>query len=290
MVTVIVILKNDLGIVDTISGLNNQICNERFEIIVVDRSTIQYPKILSKIPLTWIDYDAKGKRFTIPQQRNAGLKKSKGDIIAFIDASCVPEKDWLQNLINPILKENEDIVMGKTGSAGGATLNDLAHEKLKNSKYVSEAPTINLSIRKSVFLEVGYFDETLDYGSDVDFTWRSIDKGFRIRYEPSAYLTHDWGDSKEERKRTILYGRARARLLIKHRKTRWKNLFTTDSPVLIYPTLIVGLPISLLYPPYLLLFVLLVLKNIREPDPIGIVTKHIVYGWGVILEVLRIKR
>lgn len=290
MTSIIIILKNDLGIIDTITGLNKQNFSKKFEIIVVDRSTISYPKIRSKIPLTWIDYDSKGKRYTIPEQRNVGIKKAKGEVIVFLDASCKPNQDWLENILEPIDKNGESIVMGRTGSEGGSTLNDLSYEKNLSVKYVSEAPTINLAIKKSVFSKVGFFDENLEYGSDVDFTWRSINQGYKIRYQPRAYATHDWGDKKQELKRTILYGRARARLLWKHKKTRWKNIFTSDSPVILYPTLIIGLPIAFFYPQYLLLFILLILKNIREPNPVGIVIKHIVYGWGVILEILNIKR
>ncbi len=288
-ISIIIILKNDLGIVDTLEALNKQQYDGKFEVIVVDRSTIKYPKIIHDFPLNWINYDPKGKRYTIPQQRNVGVKQATGDIIVFLDASCVPEEHWLEEITKPIIHGSEVIVMGRTGSAGGKTLNDLAHEKLKQSKYVSEAPTINLAIKRSVFSVVGSFDEQLEYGSDVDFSWRSIDSGLKIKYQPTAFLTHDWGDQKQI-KRTILYGRARARLLIKHRATRWKNLFSSDSPVVIYPLLILGLPISIVYPPYLLLFVLLVLKNIKEPNPIGIVAKHIVYGWGVILEIANIQR
>lgn len=285
IISVVIILKNDLGFIDTISGLNEQDYPHKFEIIVVDRSTIEYPKFKSKAPLRWINYDPKGKKYTIPEQRNVGIKESKGNIIVFIDASCVPAKNWLSKLVKPIFKDGEKIVMGKTGSKGKTTLNDLAYTKLAFKKYVDEAPTINLAITKEVFDTVGFFDENLEYGEDVDFTWRSINNGFLIRYQPSAYVTHDWGENKQELKRTILYGKAKARLLIKHFKTRWKNLFNKDSVSLLYPTLILCLPIVIIFPWYLLVFLLLVFKNIKEPNPVGIVIKHIIYGCGVLIEV-----
>lgn len=284
MISVVIILKNDLGVVDTIKGLNTQDFKGKFEIIVIDRSTIKYPKISSKVPLKWINFDAKGKRYTIPEQRNEGIRLSNGEIVVFIDASCVPNRDWLTEIIKPIKKEGEKIVMGKTGSIGGLTLNDLAYEKLKNTKYVSEAPTINLAITKDVFDDVGLFDTKLEYGSDVDFTWRAIKGGLKIRYQKSAYIAHDWGETKEETKRTMLYGKARARILIKHFRTHWKNLLGKDSPVILYPTLILLLPIAFVFHWYPLVFLLLILKNIKEPNPAGIVLKHIIYGWGVLIE------
>lgn len=286
MISVVIILKNDLGVVDTIKGLNIQDFKDKFEIIVVDRSTIKYPKINSKVLLRWINFDAKGKRYTIPEQRNEGIRRSRGEIVVFIDASCVPKKNWLTEIIKPIKEEGEKIVMGKTGSVGGETLNDLAYDKLKNTKYVSEAPTINLAIEKDVFDGVGLFDTKLEYGSDVDFTWRAIKAGLKIRYQKPAYIEHDWGEAKEETKRTILYGKARARILIKHFSTHWKYLLGKDSPVILYPTLILLLPITFVFPWYPLVFLLLILKNIKEPNPVGIVLKHIIYGTGVIIEVV----
>lgn len=288
MISIIIILKNDPEVINTIQGLNKMNKKSDLEIIVVDRSTIKYPRIVSKIPLTWISFDPKGKRFTIANQRNAGIRNSKGEIIVFIDASCVPDPRWIEEITRPILKENEKIVMGRTGSIGKNTLNDLAFKHLAKNKrkYVEGAATINLAISKEVFKKIGYFDETFDYGSDMDFTWRASDAGFKVRYQESAFVAHNWGTTHDEIKRTILYGRARARLMRKHWKTRWKNLFTVDSPALVYPLLIIGLPIALIFPAYLFLFVLLVLKNIKEPNPVGIVMKHIVYGWGVILEIV----
>jgi GT2 family glycosyltransferase len=284
MISVVIILKNDLGVVDTIKGLNRQDFKGKFEIIVVDRSTIKYPKIVSKVPLRWISFDAKGKRYTIPEQRNEGIKQSIGEIVVFIDASCVPNKNWLTEIIKPIKEQGEKIVMGNTGSIGGVTLNDLAYEKLKNTKHVSEAPTINLAIAKEVFGKVGIFDTALEYGSDVDFAWRSIKAGLKISYQKSAYIAHNWGEAKEETKRTVLYGKARARILIKHFSTHWRNLLGKDSPVILYPILILLLPVTFSFPWYPLVFFLLVLKNIREPNPAGIVLKHIIYGWGVLIE------
>ena len=285
MISIVIILKNDLKVVNTIEGINKLNYRGDAEIIIVDRSTINCPKIESRISLKWIKFDPRGKQYTIPEQRNKGLDEAKGDIIVFIDASCVPEKNWLIELVKPINEEKEKIVMGRTGSIGKATLNDLSHEKLKETMYVNEAPTINLAISKEVFGKIGYFDEKLEYGSDIDLTWRAIDKGFKIRYQPTAYVAHDWGNTKQETKRTILYGKARARLLIKHYRTRWKNLLGNDSPVILYSVLIIGLPIALFFPWYLLLFVLLVVKNIKESNPVGIVVKHIIYGLGVLIEV-----
>lgn len=287
MISVIAIVKNDRGIEKTLSELIKIPKPEKTEIIVVDASGDNLNDIRKRFnKVRWISYhNHTQKKYTIPEQRNAGIYEARGNIIVFIDASCVPEKNWLTELVKPINKENEKIVMGRTGSIEKETLNDLSYAKLKDKKYVVEAPTINLAILKNVFDTVGFFDENLEYGSDVDLSWRAINKGFKIRYQPTAYVAHNWGNTSQEIKRSFLYGKARARLLIKHYRTHWQNLLSTDSPAILYPVLILGLPIAIFYPWYLLLFVLLFIKNIKEPNPAGIVVKHIVYGCGVLIEV-----
>ncbi len=284
MISVVIILKNDLGVVDTIKGLNGQDFKGKFEIIVVDRSTIKYPIINSKVSLRWIDFDAKGKRYTIPEQRNEGIRQSKGEIVVFIDASCVPNNNWLSEIIKPIKEEGEKIVMGKTGSVGGATLNDLYHERISKIRYIDEAPTINLAITKDIFETVGLFDSSLEYGSDADFTWRAGYKGIKVRYYPKAYVAHNWGDHKDETKRAFLYGKGRMRILIKHWDKKWKNLYGVDVEAIVYPVFILITPLLIIYPKLLIIYGFLLLKNIREPKPVEIIIKHIIYGWGVLVE------
>jgi len=284
MISVVIILKNDLRIVSTIKELNKQTYKGKFEIVVVDRSTITYPKIRSKVPLRWIKYDPKGRRFTIPHQRNVGIREAKGEIVVFLDANCIPKPNWLTKMVEPMKKENENLVLGVTLSTNENSLNNIPTERYGRKKYVDDAWTNNLGFKKKIIKNVGYFDESFDYGSDVEFSWRTINLGYKIRYQPEAISYHDWGDIKEEIGRSILYGKARTKLYIKHYKTHWKNLFGKDSPVLLYPTLILLLPLAFIFPWYLLVFPLLMLKNIREKNPLGILTKHIFFGIGVLTE------
>lgn len=291
MISIIIIVKNDRGVEMTLEHLHKLHTKYKTEIILVDASEGKLDDIKVKFPLVnWINFkNTKNKRITIPEQRNIGLKNAKGDIIVFTDASCVPEKNWLEELLKPINIENEKIVMGRTGSVNKYTLNDIYHDKLKESKYVSEAPTINLAIAKEVLLNIGIFDEDLEYGSDVDLTWRATENGYSIRYQPKAIVNHDWGTPTDEFKRTYYYGKARTRILLKHLSSKWKNLFTVDSPVLLYPTLILSLFAILVFPFYFFIFAivntLLLIKNAKEPYPMIIIGKHYIYGLGVLAEI-----
>jgi len=284
MISIIVIVKNDPGIETTISTLIEIPKPEKTEIIVVDASEGKLDYIRDKFPeVRWIDFIPK-KKITIPEQRNVGVKSAKGNIIVFIDASCSPEKEWLENLIKPILQENESIVTGITNSTNESTFHDQSSELNKGKKYLHEAATINLAVKKEIIEHIGIFDESFEYGSDVDFTWRSIDAGYKIRYEQNAIVSHDWGSFLSELKRSYRYGRARTRLYEKH-KHRWRNLFRYDIVTIIYPLFILFSPITLFWPYYPLLLIIPIFRN-RKYHPLQTTIDHLVYGIGVICQII----
>jgi len=289
MISIVIIVKKDKKVEETINEvLKNEIDMPK-EVIIVDKSEGQLNYIRDKFVnrVNWIEFpENPNKKWTIPEQRNTGIKAAKGEIIVFIDASCIPDKNWLKNLLYPIRYDNENFVAGATFSTGTTTTNDLFHLKNKENKYLEECATINLAFKKELCEKVGYFDETFDYGSDVDFAWRVVDSGYKIRYAPNALITHDWGDYKEEIKRNLLYGQARAHLYLKH-KHRLKNIFSKDPVLAVYPMFILLLPITFLIPWYPLILVLLVIKNLKDPKPVSIVMKHLVYGFGALQEVCK---
>lgn len=66
-----------------------------FEIIVADgMSTDRTRKIAENNVAIVID----NVRKHAAGGRNAGIKKAKGDVIAFIDADCIPAPDWLEQI------------------------------------------------------------------------------------------------------------------------------------------------------------------------------------------------
>lgn len=286
MISIIIIVKNDRGINNTLENLDKLTSTYDKEIIVVDASGGKLNDIKSKYKyVKWINYNNIGnKKITIPEQRNEGLRHASGDIMTFIDANCIPQSDWLDELIKPILEEHESIVSGATLSLNGITIHDQLADKNKNVRYLDECATINLAVQINVFEKVGKFDESFDYGSDVDFTWRARETGYKIRYAPLAIIRHDWGKISQEIKRSYLYGRARARLYRKH-KNKVQNLFTKDVIVIVYSLFILLLPLTIIFPYYPLLLVLLLIKNYNK-DPFHVVFDHLIYACGALREIL----
>jgi GT2 family glycosyltransferase len=287
-VSVVIINKDDRAVADTLAALKLVRSPLPFEVVVVDASQGRLDDIAKAFPkVRWVPFASKtGRRFTIPEQRNTGVAEARGDIIVYTDASCIPETNWLELLLAPIISGEESIVAGSTTSRGGPTIHDQNHERRQGQKYLEECPTINLAFTRAAFDKIGAFDERFDYGSDVDFSWRAAKVGYKVRYVPEARVAHDWGAPSEDAKRAYRYGVARARLYKKH-PYRWRQLLGSDITALIYPAYILGLPLTIWFWPYPLLIIIPLIKNGRQ-QPLRVLKKHFVYAIGELRELVRL--
>lgn len=291
MISIVIIVKNDREIEDTLYSLSKINRPEKTEIIVIDASKKdilldiknKYPKV------RWFYYkNSTGKKITIPEQRNMSIMKSKGDIIVFIDAGCSVEEDWLIELIRPMREDNESFVGGLVISKDRKSLHDLNWLGRGNRKYIVECATINMAIKKNIIESVGLFDENFNYSSDTDFSWRAKDLGYKIRYIPSAVMYVNWGNLKQDIKRAIKYGEARLNLHLKHKNRRWKiknsglDLFTIYS-MFFFIYIISIIPVSLYYHWYFLLVLIPLLKNINK-HPVKKLIFDFFWGYGILRE------
>jgi GT2 family glycosyltransferase len=284
MVSIIIVNKNDRGVETTLDLLIKQSVQIPSEILVVDASNGKLNDIRDRfLDVRWIEFESKTeKKITIPEQRNVGIKAAHGNIIVFIDASCKPSKNWLANLTRPILKSTESIVAGGTLSTGKKTFHDKVYTMQLKQKYINQAPTINLAVKASVFTKVGYFDENLFYGSDMDFTWRARTAGYKILNASEALVTHDWGNFKQEAKRAYRYGQAKTNLYRKH-ELGLKGFLKYDFTILFYVGYVIGLPITIWFSLYPLLIIIPVIKNIRL-NPLKIVAINFITAYGAMRE------
>lgn len=129
--------------------------------------------------------------------RNIGIRETKGEILAFIDADCVASPQWLSRLVRHYDEPNTSVL------GGGVTFpNDnywilsdnvaTFHEYMTTTRpgIRQQLPTVNLSIRRSILENVGLFDESLPIGEDADLTSRLSLNGHRLLFDPHACVTH----------------------------------------------------------------------------------------------------
>ncbi len=281
MISIIIIVKNDRRIALLLEKLQTIQKPEKTEVIVVDASEGLLGDIQKQFTYSrWIKFaNVHKKKTTIPDQRNVGVRSAKGDIIVFIDSDCIPDNEWLSELTKPIRSEDEHIVAGRVKLSDKNSLHEFVFTKNLQKKYVDEAPTMNIAMKREVFDTVGLFDESFQCGEDVDFCWRAIQKGYKINMNTHAIITHDLDGFKKEIKRMYTYGKARTSLYKKHIH-RWK-FFINESQTMAYPLFFILLPLTKYIPFYPLLLLIPILKY-KNMNPIKTIILKTMYGLGMI--------
>ena len=293
MISVVIISKDEASLDDTLADVCDQVVglDEPGEVVVVDASSgrLDYIRQRHEAQVRWIDFEPpSGVRVSIPHQRNVGVRAAHGDIIVFTDAGCLPDDGWLERMVAP-LRQGENAVAGTSLDLSGALMFPTACigrvEHAGDGSYLVECPTLNFGFRRAAFDALDGFDEGFAYGSDVDFTWRLNDAGYRVLHVPEASLRHDYGASRRRNRRSYMYGKARARLYRKHRARR-RRILRSDPIAVFYPLFLLGVPLTLIFPLYPLLLLIPAWRN-RSDGVIRVLVDHLWFGAGVLAELAR---
>lgn len=126
--------------------------------------------------------------------RNAGLAVSTAEVVAFTDADCVPDDDWVERGVAAMVDTGADLVAGhveQRRSQSAASRHDGSY--LDQADYVAQgfAATANLFVRRRVLNTLGGFDSALQSGGDYDLTTRAVEAGFRLVYAAGAVVEHE---------------------------------------------------------------------------------------------------
>lgn len=128
--------------------------------------------------------------------RNRGIRLSSGEILCFVDADMTVEKDWLQKIDHFFSSENCQYVGCNVKISGNKETLTEIFNKLSGfpiEKYLKSsgfAPTCCLSVKRVVFDSVGFFDERLLSGGDLEFGNRVKEAGYRLDFDPSITMCH----------------------------------------------------------------------------------------------------
>lgn len=129
--------------------------------------------------------------------RNKGVRIASGEILAFTDSDCIPDKNWLANAKELFEQSKCDLIGGKI---------EIFNEDVKNKygylydrvtafpqyKNVPEGKgvTANLFVKRPVFEAAGGFNSIIKSGGDWEFTQRCTGLGYQMIYSENILVLH----------------------------------------------------------------------------------------------------
>jgi GT2 family glycosyltransferase len=177
-----------------------------YDILVIDdgsrdqtQEVVQEVANFSGVAITYVYQKNNGHCAAL----NTGIKRTRGEWLAFFDDDQWAEPGWLAELYRLAQEREVDCV-------GGAILIDLPESallelgprtrrllaeripgrKVKDAEIKEFIGSGNVLIRRAVFSRVGGFDPLFLRSYDTDIFWRMEKTGFRLGYAPQAIIHH----------------------------------------------------------------------------------------------------
>jgi glycosyltransferase involved in cell wall biosynthesis len=221
---IIPILNNERTIGSCLKAILDQgYPRDNYEILIVDNgSTDESINIIKEYPVKLLFEKRAHNSY---MARNLGIKHAAGDIIVFLDADCIPQENWMINLITPFMNSDVGVVAGEVFSAkptnliqGFYSYANFLQQENRVDDGIRALATANIALRKEIFAEIGLFDEAFRWGGDNDFGLRiQQETNCRIIFQKNASVEHCHRHSlKGLFKHAFTYGLGIARFRLKH--------------------------------------------------------------------------
>ncbi|MBI1912757.1 MAG: glycosyltransferase [Deltaproteobacteria bacterium] len=237
-------------------------------VIVDDGSADNTGAVIKKYPVKYLHQKNKGPATA----RNKGAKQAKGEIILFTDSDCVPDKNWITEMVRPFL-DNEKVAAVKgayrTSQRGlVARFSQVEFEErfemLKKVSSIDMVDTYSAGFRKEIFKKMGGFDTSFPVANneDTELSYRMASQGHKMVFNPKAIVCHLNHPDSVKRYARIKFWRGYWRIVV-YKKFPDKMLKDTYTPqalkfqILFLLLLLGSLPIAAIFPGigiYFLLF------------------------------------
>ena len=216
-VSALIVCRNEEDYIKLSLGslLNQDYPDDKYEILIIDGIStdqtiesaedviIQYKKAHGSCPKV-VFY--KNDKKILAAGWNIGIENAKGEFVFRIDAHSAAASDYIKQCVKTILKYDAVCVGGKIESKSLQGEDDVITKvlssafgvgnssfRVSNIEGYSDTAVYGL-YRKSIFTEVGYFDETLVRNQDIELHARIKNAGGKFYFNPeihSVYYTRN---------------------------------------------------------------------------------------------------
>lgn len=197
LVSVVIPVYNAAGTIrQTIEAVQQQHCRAHEIIVVDDGSTDATASVLQSFgaQIRYVRQSNQGPAAA----RNCGVRAATGEFIAFTDSDCLPQPDWLCQLLRGF---TADQIAGVGGLIRHAT-QGLIGEYVDVAGFLNPRPgahneipyliTANACFRRAALLQAGLFDERFRKpgGEEPELCLRLKTLGYEFRRADKALVLH----------------------------------------------------------------------------------------------------
>jgi len=221
--------KSEKTIRDTVKSAK-AVSYKHKEILVANDCPDNVPKICRELGVRVIQNRKRlGKWLAL----NNAVKRTKGEILFFLDADTVIERDAISRIIPWFTKPEIAVVSPKYVSQKSSRIlprlasleNNFNSSIFKMDMYFGSMISFRgcgVAIRRSFFKSVGGWSKTLI--EDVDFAAKTLESGHKIQYEPSAVVrTREAETISELKNQRLRWGKGSAYSLLNYRSAYSRN-------------------------------------------------------------------
>ena len=188
LVSVIIITRNHSEYLSRCleSVLNQSYKN--FEIIFIDHNSLDNTaEVIQSFKSEKLKYFLYKEKENIAAVRNFGIKKSQGDYVFFTDSDCMVTKNWIEEGMN-ILSKNE--VAGVEGKTVAEHQDFGASQHFVENYSGGQYQTCNIAYKRNFLIDCGMFNEKYSIAyEDIDLAIR-IKKSSIIVFNSDMLVFH----------------------------------------------------------------------------------------------------
>ena len=166
-----------------------------YDVIVSDDGVATTAEQMMRSDYPWAMW-TRGPRRGPAANRNHGAGLATTDWLAFTDDDCLPSEGWLQAYFDA--RGQAEVLEGLTCADREMRRHD---EESPINLYGGYLWSCNFAIRKTLFEELGEFDENYPAPAleDCDLRERIIAHGTKFKFIPQAKIVHPWRERKNWR-------------------------------------------------------------------------------------------